>query len=44
MIVVFGLADGKIAQKKWTNADFLGLMQQMKVFPAPGRQPSETHS
>jgi hypothetical protein len=43
MIVVFRLADGKIAQK-WTNADFLGLMQRMEVFPAPERQPSETHS
>ena len=37
IIEVLTLADGKIVDK-WTNVDFLGLMQQMGAIPAPKQQ------
>ncbi len=41
IIEILTLADGKIVDK-WTNVDFLGLMQQMGAIPAPGQQQAAT--
>lgn len=41
IISILKVADGKIAEM-WTNADFLGLMQQMGAFPAPAQQQAAT--
>ncbi len=41
MISILTLADGKIVEM-WTNADFLGLMQQMGAIPTREQQQTTT--
>jgi predicted ester cyclase len=41
IIEILTLADGKIVDK-WTNVDFLGLMQQMGASPTPEQQQAAT--
>jgi predicted ester cyclase len=36
-IEIFRIKDGKIAEL-WGEANLLGLMQQLGIFPAPGGQ------
>ena len=41
IIEILTLADGRLVDK-WTNVDFLGLMQQMGAFPTPEQQQAAT--